>query len=170
MTYDNVLQWLIDNVPVNSASSYNEWLALCKSEVNTPSLWESSNFNSRHEDAYENISKRSIDREQESLSELGEGELPDKMEVTRRPDIGTGSVETRITYREPLTYNEITGQRIPDKQVIDVRENVDSPVIEDRTENQAERIVRPVARPTRLNRVRAFVNRLFRRKDYGVDL
>ncbi len=160
MTYENVLQWLIDNVPVSQSEDYRDWFNACKQEINTPSLWDSPSFNRMHEKAWSDISRKPVEKAQESFTELGEGELPDKLEVTRRPDIQSSSIETRITYREPLTFREVEGQALPKEQVIDLRDNVRTPTLPRSTEIQAERIVQPT-QVKKQNILRRFVRRLF---------
>lgn len=86
MAYEDAIDWLTENLPIEMYDSYSDWYNACKEEITTPALWGSSRFNRMHEDYWRN-NRGTIEREQDVLPQemRAPQEQYEREEITRRP-------------------------------------------------------------------------------------
>lgn len=108
MTYENAVEWCIDNIPISQFDSFEEWREQCEAELQTPNLFESDKFNSMLRNAYfANGGTDSPTEIREFIEDSG-GEIPDEtiIELDKRE-----KSDARIDIDAPA---QITAQqRIP---------------------------------------------------------
>lgn len=92
MTYEDALDWLSENVPIDMYDSYRDWYEACKNEIQTPALWDNPRFNRMHEAYWKNnkdVSEPQDIMPQETQTQREEIE---REEISKRPP---------SSYREP---------------------------------------------------------------------
>jgi hypothetical protein len=52
MTYENAIEWLEKNVPLDNYDEFSDWYEACEEKLNTPNLFESAEFNKMLEDLW----------------------------------------------------------------------------------------------------------------------
>jgi hypothetical protein len=86
LTYNDAVQWSIDNVPMDFYDSYDEWFDAIKAEIQTPELLGNTEFNSKLERVWENEvgditkSRKELEREQRAQKQIEQFEEPQVQE------------------------------------------------------------------------------------------
>lgn len=99
MTYEQALEWLIDNIPIDMFDSYEDWYNACKQEIQTPALWDSPRFNRMHEDYWKN--NKSFEQEEIPIPEPKEPIIEEKITITKRSDSNIVQEEKEIIRLPP---------------------------------------------------------------------
>lgn len=96
MTYDQALDWLIDNVPMELFDNYEDWYNACRKEITTENLWNNSTFNNMHKNYWIN------NKDQEETTEpVTEPNIQPEIEQVSKREI---EPPQRTFYREPIQY------------------------------------------------------------------
>lgn len=132
MTYENALDYLTKNVPMELYDNYADWYNACKDEIQTPSLWGTPEFNRMHEQewlnnfgSHDNPAMQGI--EVEELPEPTAYEpVIERIETSKRPPSSYREPEQEyIVTRAPIV---IEREYIPESERI-IPETGSAPII-----------------------------------------
>lgn len=152
MTYENAVQWLVDNVPPENYDSYNDWYKDCLSSLKTPHVFNSPQFNNMLHSAY---------MQSQGEQEETEDEYESPMEYHEEAIVGEPTVSVSEEPRQIIIEHEEIAkpkQIEPEVKVITRKEEID-------TSKGAPVQVRQVEGRKKQSRVTGFLRRLLRRKN-----
>lgn len=112
MTYENALDYLTRNIPMELYDNYNDWYNACKNEIQTPSLWGSPSFNRMHEQEWlnnfgtlDNPQMKGIETEMPEQQPIEQFE---REEISKRPPSSYREPEQEYyVTREPITIEKV---------------------------------------------------------------